>query len=325
MVLAHAIWAWGGIQVAAAIALAVVPIRDRLQMSPRSAFLYALLFMTSLPLLHNFKWGQVSVLVTLSVLASVRLAEDRRDVPAGLVLALGAAIKYYAAFFLIYYLIRRRWRVVTSFAGAALVTLFVVPASVMGPMGVIRFQRESWLELSRASALIAQDWNSQFFAHVVLRWLGIADAPDAVRALTFGGWAAVAAMVWLVWLLRERGDTAASDLSLAALFLSLPFVVSTSWPHYLVYLPFCQALVVKSLWSRPAAPRSRILLGASLLSVALASVFALNVSPHWNSYARSGVLLVANVLLMPALAAAVRATSGPAASGGPPAGAEGSA
>jgi len=298
MNLPSALWVWGTVQIVAAIALAVLPRRGCAAATRKAVLLYTLLFATSLPLLHNFKWGQVSVLVMLSVLASARLAQENRDVPAGIVLALGTGIKYYAAFFLIYYAIRRRWRVLRSFAIGAVCVLFILPATALGPMGVIRFQRESWLELSRASAVIAQDWNSQYFAHVVLRWLGLVDAPDAVRVVAVLGWAAVALMIWLVWILRTVDGVVASDLSMAALLLSLPFVLSTSWPHYFVYLPFCQALAIGQLCQQPRSGRTSLFLALAILSVALASVFALNLSAHWSSYARSGAILVANILLM---------------------------
>lgn len=298
MELSSALWAWGAVQVVAAIALAVLPRRGCAPATPKAVLLYTLLFATSLPLLHNFKWGQVSVLVTLSVLASARLAQEKRDVPAGIVLALGTAIKYYAAFFLIYYAIRRRWRVLQSFAIGAVCFLLILPAMALGPMGAIRFQRESWLELSRASGVIAQDWNSQYFAHVVLRWLGVVDAPDTVRAVAVLGWAVVALMIWLVWALRSADGVVASDLSMAALLLSLPFVLSTSWPHYFVYLPFCQALAIGQLCQQPRSGRTRLFLALAILSVVLASVFAMNLSAHWNSYAWSGAILIADVLLM---------------------------
>ena len=41
----------------------------------------------------------------------------------------------------------------------------------------------------------------------------------------------------VVWWLHRRKIAHREVLSAAALFLALPFVVQTSWPHYFVFLP----------------------------------------------------------------------------------------
>jgi hypothetical protein len=72
-------WLWGGLQVLLALALYALPAADLLRSSRSALLLYTLLLATSLPLLHNFKWGPVSVLLTVGVLAALLLAERGRS------------------------------------------------------------------------------------------------------------------------------------------------------------------------------------------------------------------------------------------------------
>ncbi|MEI6667396.1 MAG: glycosyltransferase family 87 protein [Acidobacteriota bacterium] len=293
-----AVWVWGVFEIALVMALAIVPLRRWLAITGWRLGVYLLLVATSVPVLHNFKWGQVSVLVTLTVLASLHAHGARRNTAAGVWLALGVVIKYYAAWFLIYYILRRQWRVVAVCAAAAVGMLVVVPSIILGPTVTYQFHREAYDNLSAAQALIAQDWNSQFFPHVVLRLLHVVDAPRAVLALSVVGWAIALGTVGVVWILRRRETPDSVALSAAALFLALPFLLSTSWAHYLVYLPFCQAVAWSGL-ARSTAVRARHeLLACVALSGILSSVIALNVWQEWSLYASSSLLFYANVLVM---------------------------
>jgi len=309
-----AMWTWSGIQLALTAALAALPLRVWLKLTGWRLALYVLLFATSVPVLHNFKWGQVSVLVTLTVFASLYAHASRRHIAAGVWLALGVGIKYYAAWFVIYYVIRRQWRVVAAFAIAAVGWLVVVPALAIGPVVTYQFHREAYDNLSVAARLFVQDWNSQFFPHVLLRLLHVVDAPRAVFALSIVGWAVALVSVGIVWMLRRSATSSAVALSAAALFVSLPFLISTSWAHYLVYLPFCQAVVIVGVVGLPSGPVRYALLATAAASVALASVFAFNACLNWSAYVRPGPLFFADVLLMPALFVLANACTKPSTS-----------
>ena len=302
-----ATWVWGVLQLALTAALAALPLRVWLKLTGWRLALYVLLFATSVPVLHNFKWGQVSVLVTLTVFASLYAHASRRDVAAGVWLALGVGIKYYAAWFVIYYVIRRQWRVVAAFAAAGVGLLVVMPSIVLGPIVTYQFHHEAYDNLNAVRSLFVQDWNSQFFPHVLLRLLHVVDAPRAVFALSIVGWAVALVSVGIVWTLRSSDRPQAVALSATALFLSLPFLLSTSWAHYLVYLPFCQAVVIVGAAGLRSSPARYALLAAAAASVMLASVFAFNAVPNWTAYVWPGPLFFADVLLMPGVFVLARA------------------
>ena len=307
LTLPSAMWVWGACEVVLTLALAVVPTRGWLTLRGWRFALYVLLFTTSLPVLHNFKFGQVSVLVTLTMLLSLRAHMAGRPVAAGAWLALGGSIKYYAAGLVLYYLFRRQWRVIGAFVIAGVGMVVVVPSIVIGPMLTFQFHREAAEALAAIGHFIEQDWNSQFLPHVILRLLHVVDSPRAVLALFVAGLVVPLANAGIVWRLRKSETLQAAALSFAALLLSLPFLLSTSWPHYLVYLPCCQAVVVAGLLRMPSRPSRHVLVAAAVTSMFLSSVFALNLVGQWAAFVWPGPFLWADVLLIPGVFALTRA------------------
>lgn len=84
------------------------------------------------------------------------------------------------------------------------------------------------------------------------------------------------------------------------LFLSLPLVVSTSWPRYFVFLPFCQTYLIteafkKKRFSGPLNVTAIILI---LVSAVLSSIFFFNSVGNREIYTGYGSLLIACLVLM---------------------------
>jgi hypothetical protein len=100
--------------------------------------------LTSIPLFHNFKWGQVSVLVTVCVIMAAFVQRGRAaSALAGFLVAFAAAIKFYPAVFLLIFLFRKQWLALAS----AVVMFVVLLALPMGPMGYDRFKSFSTAKL----------------------------------------------------------------------------------------------------------------------------------------------------------------------------------
>jgi len=300
-----AMWTWGAIQALALLLLFAIPLMSLLRLSPLGIALYTAVLGTSFPLLHNTKWGQVSVLLTACVVGAFHAYKKDRRILAGVVLAFAAAIKYYPAVFFLYFVLKRDVRVCVSFAVAAVVFYVVLPVAVMGP--------QSWLTFETAGAAslcgggwISADVNSQFFPHVVTRWFQLASdlqpplPPVAAGTLAAIGYATFLGNAALLWTLQRSKVSGECVLSLVLLFLSLPLVVKTSWPHYFSYLPFCQVAILAHLLSdrRGAGGWRRGLLVLPLFSIACSSVFAFDAFPRWQVYNGLGMLFVANLLLL---------------------------
>ena len=91
-------------------------------------------------------------------------------------------------------------------------------------------------------------------------------------------------------------------LSAITLFLSIPFILSTSWPHYFVFLPFCQAALYIQIRSLHRNMQYNLIPALLIsLSVILSSVFILDLFSGIMVYYEVGMLFLSNLLLLSAL------------------------
>jgi alpha-1,2-mannosyltransferase len=304
LTLSQATVVWGVLQVVLGALLCLLCGWKLLDISHRGRVLFVLLFVTSYPLLNNFKWGQTSVLITLCVLGSVWLYGGGRRTLSAVLLAFAVSIKYYGVVFVAFPLMKRDLRFLVTFVVAVAVFVCVLPSLALGPA--------VWLEFERAagSAIADVGWaasgpNSQYWGHVILRLANSGTPAAGARAelvlLEWLGYLWFAVNLLLVWQVRRREARDALLVSTVLLFLSLPFIVKTSWPHYFVYLPFCQAAVLTQIGRLGRARRD---LWPSLLltsaSVALASMPVFNAFRDWSRYNGAGMLFWSNLALMTA-------------------------
>lgn len=295
---------WAAFQGIVTAALGLIPGIWLARRSPLLAWGYALVFLTSMPVLHNFNWGQVSGLMTLGVLGTMLLARGGRTRSAALVLAAATAIKFYPAMFVVYFALRRDVRFLTWFAGGWIVLGLLVPAVAFGPRDTVALYREAAANMDTDRAKITVDMNSQYLPHVVERWkyrLGGAARPlgregsplrTGLRAA-----ATVAFLACLIAVARRAPRDPDPVPSFALLTLSIPFLIPTAWPHYFVFLPFFQGWAAWRL--RERRPAARAGLGALLLaSVAAASVAGYRAAGDWWTYSHAGIPALASVALL---------------------------
>ena len=226
--LAAATVLWGGLQVGWVAVFYYVSGRYLLGLSARGMLVYLLLLLSSFSLLHNFKWGQVSVLVTLGVVAAFALHQQGRSALGGIALALVTCIKYYPGTFVVYFLIRRDGRFLAAFGIGLLGFYCLLPAALLGPGDWWYFERASAQSLPEAARLL-RDFNTQYFVHVLNRWgqpLGYRLGESTLDVLRLAGVLVFCANCVVVWWLHKREIAHREALSAAALFLALPFVVA---------------------------------------------------------------------------------------------------
>ncbi len=294
---------WWSVAQLVGILLLLLPGVDIYRRSPVAFTLYVLLLAFSMPLLHNLKWGQVSTLVTGAAFLTLFLHRRGWSIAAAVVLALAAAIKYYVAILLLYYLVRRDWRFLIAFTVAFLLFWLVVPTLILGPDGNWAFYQTVRERVAHAlTTWMPEDINAQYMPSVIGRWF---DSSQGRTLLRLGGYGVFVANALIVARLAYRGGTRAAEWSFALLFLSLPFVVETSWPHYFVYLPFAQTLVWIELraragvgegWIRPNFARIWQL-ALLMISIVLASMPFFQWVGRWQGYSSLGFLFLANLSL----------------------------
>lgn len=299
---------WGVIQLVCLVALCIVSARGLLKLPPGGVVLFVGLCVTSFPILHNIKWGQVSTLITICVIVAFFAFREHKGILAGVLLAFAAAIKVYPAIFVVYFVLKRDIRACVTFGLAALVFYAGFPSSLLGVANWFQFEQATTGALNNA-AWVAQDVNSQYIVHVGLRLFAVIFDRDAgavlAQGLTVFGNVLSLSCIAMVWLLQRRPCCEKHGLPLVAIFLSIPFVVNTSWPHYFVYLPFCQAAVLSYCTSsfRTSGLGGKALSGLPILSMVLSSIFLFNLFQDWAGYNGYGMLFLSNALLLIAILA----------------------
>jgi uncharacterized membrane protein len=265
--------------------------------------LYLLLLIISYPILNNLKWGQVSVLLTILILLSFLSARRGSNIIAGILLALAVAIKYYPIIFIIYFVFNRKYKVCISFALTFILFYFLLPVAFLGFSDWFKFESASIQALSNNEGL-RQDINSQYFLHVVLRWaesFGINTIINLnIMIIQLLGYLIAGLCFVMMWIFQSNKEADRYCLSMVSIFLAIPFLVQSSWPHYFVYLPFCQLAIFYYLVNK-LKELKKIGAIASLftfLSMLCSSVFVFDIFGHWSLFNKNGILFLSNFLLL---------------------------
>jgi hypothetical protein len=282
---------WGLIQITLTLLLFFAPLLAlNLDTLPKQ-LIYTAIFFTSLPVLHNFKWGQVSSFVTLTIIASFLAHKSGKPIWAGALLGLGASIKYYPGILILYFLLKRDNRVILSFALTCFILIFLLPTLAVGFDSWINFMSLSFQKLSTFTQTV-ENPNTQYFPYVTMRLFGIDPARVFVaQVLRFIGFGFALLNIVLLWFIHKRKLDPDGILSVSILFCILPFLIETSWHHYFIFLPFIQV----SLLQIEHKNRRKLLI---ILSVFLSSIFLVNIFPTWLDYTQWGFSLLSSSVVL---------------------------
>lgn len=302
-----AMFTWGIIQALCLIVLYVFSVRSIPNLQKIGAVLYIGLCVTSFPILHNMKWGQVSLLITACIITAFLAVKQNKKVLAGVLLGFATAIKLYPIYFIVYFILRRDIRTCIAFGLSTLSFYFIFPSIILGFDNWLTFEKTA-NEAIINSGWVSRDVNSQYIVHVGLRWFNfIFDrvAGEIISEyLTTIGYILALSCIVCVWLLQQTTSSEKHTLSLVSLFLLIPFVIKTSWPHYFVYLPFCQTAILWYFFSwhdHQLKIPSKALYALPILSMILSSIFVFNLFPNWSLYNAYGLLFLSNLLLLVAI------------------------
>lgn len=304
--------AWGALQLGCVLWAATILVRETAPDRPLLVVLGTLLTITSVPHLHNLKWGQVSILILAAAGgAFVAYTRGRKDL-AAVLLGIAAGIKGYPLVFLGWFVVRGDFRLVLRACAACAVTLVVLPAITMGPAHALFFQRVSTSAVLGAADGVLRDFNSQYAPAVLSRFYegGWDRAPrEAIAWGKLGSGAAIAAVALLVVVAaRSTAPRIAARrdvLGFVLIATTLPFWLRTSWSHYFVHLPVAQTLLAGA-FAREGRPRDALAIAVLVApSVFLSNVLGLFATRGWWYYANAGSLFFANALVLAGCAAFV--------------------
>ena len=247
--------------------------------------LFVALVLSSFPLLLNLIAGQVSVFMTVGALGALFFNQRGRRAAGAALLTFAASFKFFPIIFLAPFAARRDTRFLLLAAAACVAFLFVLPALLLGGGDTIRFYG-ALADAFRDSDWVVANSDSQYFPHVALR-LAEAMGHDVHAHLPLLRWIAfgvAAANMVLLFLVHRAHLRHAHLWSFQLVFLTIPFVLKTSWPIEFIFLPFTQALLAWWLLgakqaapgadtegraSHPAAWRERIPHGGAALAFCL--------------------------------------------------------
>lgn len=262
--------------------------------------------------------GQNTLLLLFLVLAAFVVSRQRRDVLAGVLIGLAAAIKVYPLLFLAPFALRRRYKVLLGCASTIVLISGGLGTLFFGYETNVQWHRQWGRFITRADAERPEDpfyprslrctarYNNQaaqaVLARVMLdvpaKWYGKQFKVNlfSLESATWRTARATFAVLFLglgvvaLWGL-QRGESATFEMSPSARELGLVcvwfFLVSPMvWTHYLLWAFFPLAYVVFSQQARPRS--SQILLCIWFLGEAFV----------WSKYSRAiGVNLLANLAL----------------------------
>jgi alpha-1,2-mannosyltransferase len=282
---------WGWIQVLLLALLFIAPLSALKLDTLTNQILYAGIFFTSLPVLHNFKWGQVSSLMTLTAIAAFMAHRSGRSIWAGVLLALSTSVKYYPGIFILYFLLKRDKRAVIAFTLTCFLLLFVLPVLLLGFDHWLNFMNLSLQKLSVLNDTFTNP-NTQYFPYVLARLLHIDPSRVLVlKILRLAGILIAFCNLGLLWFLHKRALDPKGLLSIALLFCTLPFLIETSWHHYFIFLPFLQIAfhqTKKDAWMTIPV----------ILSILLSSIFPVSLFAAWQDYTKWGFSFLASSLIL---------------------------
>jgi hypothetical protein len=296
----QALLIWGLLQAASTLVLLLAPWYLLKKNSVWLSLLYAGLLATSVPVLHNLKWGQVSIFITAGTILCLYLYERKHIYLAATLLAALISIKYYPALFCVYFVFRRDWRFVGALLLGCLFFWLGIPLLTLGFEQTWSFQ-QSVVEGVRSplAYVLRNSQNSQYIGAVFSRLFSVSAHTDSLFVpAQITGYLLTAVNILLSFKLVRTNHPQQAALSFLLLFLSLPLLLATSWPHYFVYLPFAQAYMFICIAN---LPRQWLAITAVLLTIGsmmLSSVFLLALFPNWLSYSSKGLLFFSDVALL---------------------------
>jgi hypothetical protein len=271
--------------------------------------LFVSLTLFSYPLWLNFLAGNTSAFITVAILGLLVMIERKRYIAAANLLAFAASFKFYPIVFLAPSIATRNVRNLLLATAACITLLFVIPGGLLGLNHTAGFYR-ALFEAFGESDWVAANPHSQFFPHFVLRLAGLTgvESPTTLLVLHIVSYCIAALNLVFLYLLHRVHVARAYLWSFQILFLTVPFVLKTSWPIDFAFLPFIQTFLIwhileggsdqDTCGGRTHHKRRPSLLYLVLPSILISNVVFFNLLGDFALYGYYGFLFIAAILLL---------------------------
>ena len=175
---------------------------------------------------HELVLGQVNILLAVIVTCAMLAIKNKREVVAGLLVALAIVIKPYAVIFVPWLVARRsRSSVLAVMAGAA--AALVLPAVMYGFGQTVALHRDWWRTVTDTTAPNLMTEDNVSLASVYARWLGQGSVATFMALVTAVALLAAAALVFF----RRRGIIFPEGLEAGLLLTMMPLLSPQGWDY----------------------------------------------------------------------------------------------
>jgi hypothetical protein len=197
------------------------------------------LYLAYFPTLATVVLGQISIFLLFILTLVWVVSRSGRDKAAGILLGLALAVKLYTGLFLIFYLVRRRWRVVTWY-----ITSFIL----FNYVSILVFGIETYkyyLETLRNIYWYDAVWNASimgFSSRIFQNIYGsINESPARIVSLLLS-FSLLAVIIWINWQNNKRNSQRLTlqryDLSFALYLVAMLLISPLGWMYYFPLLLF---------------------------------------------------------------------------------------
>lgn len=306
---------WGILQ-ALGVITCLLLFRRLVPAGVRVWLLFAALQLSFFPLAFNFLTGQVSVFIMATTLGALLLYDRGHRIGAAVLLAFAVSFKFYPILFLAPAIVRRDIRFVVWTVLACAALLFVVPALLLSADGAWGFY-EALLHAYRDTDWVVASAHSHYVPHIVLRLAEIVgvDAHSQLDLLRWAALAVAALNMGFIHLIQRARLRLATVWSFQLVFLSIPFVLKSSWPHDFIFLPVAQGLLAWWLidgdrvvlgtntssarhdGSKPARARATVMT-LLILSIVISNIVFFNAFGVFVGYSLCAFLFWSNLMLL---------------------------
>ena len=211
--------------------------------------------------LRELSLGQINALITAVMLAMILLSTKEgtrptavRDTSSGGLWGISTALKPYAAVFLPYWILRKRWATLAAGA-AALLLAYLAPALYFGFPGN-RLVHSEWISsLSRSTPNLFSTQDNVSLIAMFTKWTGRPGLSGVLYSASLG---ALAALV-LVLMARGRKTDRPEVLEMGLLLALIPLVSPLGWDYTLLSSVLVIMLILKHFSAFPGP--ARVVLG----------------------------------------------------------------
>ena len=205
---------------------------------------YLFIGLTFQPVFSNLMHGQVTGLMVFAFCLGYWFLKQNHSFSAGLALGLIAPLKYYPILIIIYFLCRKKWRVVAG-AAVSVASLILISLATSGYSGVMAHIRLMGAELHRGGmAAFNNESLNGFLLHALTNgnvntWQDMA-VPLWISLMRLAF--ILTLLVFIIWVMRhstdKQIDNTRDDLELAMVITLMLIIAPITWYHYYMWMLF---------------------------------------------------------------------------------------